>query len=112
MLFISGVGAEVTLPQMLAAHATPAQRAQIKSRGATIVLGHLASTTETNAEEVAAFARERQLKSIRLITAHYHMPRSLLEFRSLLPQVTFVPDAVFPGDAPREHWWQDGNPRG
>src|ERR1700679_3323721 len=42
VLFISGIGAEVTLPKMLDKHATPEQRAQIKARGATILLGHLA----------------------------------------------------------------------
>lgn len=111
LLFISGVGKEVTLPQMIAAHATPAQREQIKAKGATIVLGYLASSTQTNAEEVAAFVRTHDVHSIRLVTAHYHMPRSRLEFRHALPGVTVVADPVFPDDFHADAWWSHDKTR-
>src|SRR5262249_10925921 len=74
-------------------------------RHGELVLGYLASSTQSNASEVAAFAAARELHTIRLITSHYHMPRSLLEFRAAMPDVAILPDPVFP-DGEREAWWQ------
>jgi uncharacterized SAM-binding protein YcdF (DUF218 family) len=111
ILFISGVGSKVTLPEMLAAHATPEIRQSIRNRGAMIVLGHRASTTRTNAREVAAFAKDRELHSLRLVTAHYHMTRSMLEFHHALPDVTLIADPVFPDGFRREALWDHKNTR-
>lgn len=110
-LFISGVGTKVTLPQMLAAHASEQTRSAIRSNGATILLGREASTTRTNAEEATVFARSHHAYSLRLVTAHYHMARSLLEFRHALPDVTLIPDPVFPDGFRRDEWWRHANTR-
>ncbi len=111
ILFISGVGSKVTLPEMLAVHANLATREAIRARGALIVLGHAASTTRTNAEEVAEFARGHEWHSVRLITAHYHMTRSLIEFRHALPGITLIADSVFPDGFRRAEWWRHQNTR-
>lgn len=111
VLFISGVGKHVTLQEMLAAHATPAIAADINRRGASIVLDHVALTTQTNAREASQFVRERGFHSIRLITAHYHMPRSMAEMQAALPDVVIVPDAVFPTGFRRDQWWRHENSR-
>ena len=111
ILFISGVGGKGTLSEMLAAHASPATREAIQAKGGAIVLGHAASTTRTNAAEVAEFAKGRNLQSIRLVTAHYHMPRSLLEFRYALPEIGFIADPVFPKGFQRSEWWHHQNTR-
>ena len=50
-----------------------------------------AVNTAGNATETAAWIRHHGVKSIRLVTASYHMPRSLLEFRHVLPDVEIVP---------------------
>ena len=45
-------------------------------------------------------------QSIRLVTASYHMPRSIQEFHHYMPQVRLVPHAVFPVKFKREQWWR------
>lgn len=111
VLLISGVGKDVTLQEMLYAHASAPVRETIVSSGADVVLDKVADTTETNAREAAEFVRSRNYTSIRLITADYHMPRALVEFRAALPGVTVVPDAVFPATLKREDWWRYKNTR-
>ena len=105
-LFISGVGTHVTLPQLLRAHTTPQLRAQIDALRPEIVLDYIAESTQTNALQAANFAREQHLNTIRLITANYHMPRSLLEFEKAMPGVTIIADPVFPENFHAEQWWQ------
>ena len=110
-LFISGVGDKVTLNELLAAHASDQTRAVIAQRNGAVMLGRDASTTRTNAEEVALFARSRSLYKLRLVTAHYHMPRSLVELGYTLPEATLIADPVFPDGFKRSEWWKHHNTR-
>jgi len=41
-----------------------------------------------------------------LVTAGYHMPRSLRLFHSLMPEVTLVPYPVEPPNVDLSKWWQ------
>lgn len=59
-------------------------------------LGYQARNTIGNADETAAWARERGMRTLRVVTAAYHMPRSLVELRRALPDVELVPHPVFP----------------
>ena len=111
VLLISGVGKDVTLQEMLIEHADAKTRRAISDRGASIVLDHVALTTETNAREASQFVRERHYQSIRLITAHYHMPRSMAEMQAALPEVDMVADPVFPVGFRRDQWWRHKNSR-
>ncbi len=61
-----------------------------------VILGHAATSTRGNAVEVAAWARAEHLRSLRLVTAGYHMPRALLELHRALPGVEIVPHPVVP----------------
>lgn len=111
VLFISGVGQHVSVGQMVVAHADRTVQMQIAQRQPQIILDYIANTTQTNAEQSLEFVRARKLKSIRLVTAHYHMQRSLLVFRRAMPGVSIVPDAVFPEGFHRDEWWQHDNTR-
>lgn len=115
LLFISGVGSQVTLREMLALHTLRETRKKVnhvmRQQGASVLLGQSATTTRTNAEEVAEFTREHALKSIRLVTAHYHMARARLEFQRELPGITLVADSVFPAGFRRGEWWRHDNTR-
>ena len=51
----------------------------IKSK---VNLGQLASTTQENAAETKPWVDKNKITSITLVTANYHMPRSLLEFEA------------------------------
>lgn len=64
-----------------------------------------ATNTIGNAAETAAWVHHYGLRSIRLVTASYHMPRSLLEFRHALPDITVVPHPVFSDNVKQEEWW-------
>ncbi len=61
-------------------------------------LGFRADSTRSNAEEVAEWVERHEFRSVRLVTAGYHMPRALAELDSRLPRgVTIVPDGVSAG---------------
>ena len=71
-----------------------------------VVLGHEADDTQGNALETAAWMDESGYRSLRLVTATYHMPRSLLEFRQVLPDAEIIPHPVFPTNFRRNDWWR------
>ena len=58
-----------------------------------------------NARETAEWMARQGFTSLRLVTAGYHMPRSLLEFRHALPDATLIPHPVFPEHVKQEDWW-------
>ena len=103
-LLITGVYREVTLPEILAmAPDLPEEAA------GRIELGYAADDTYGNAAEAADFMARRKLATLRLVTAAYHMPRSLLEFRRALPEVEIVAHPVFPRGLDQQQWWTDGD---
>jgi uncharacterized SAM-binding protein YcdF (DUF218 family) len=100
-LFVSGVYEGVDVDELLAAQTEP-------SKGATccVSLGYEAQTTRGNARETAAWITDKDISSLRLVTAAYHMPRSLLEFRRIMPGITIVPHPVFPDHVKHDAWWR------
>jgi uncharacterized SAM-binding protein YcdF (DUF218 family) len=57
-------------------------------------IGHAAASTRGNAAETAAWARVSGMRSLRVVTAAYHMPRAMRELRRALPDVALVPHPV------------------
>ena len=70
-----------------------------------VELGHEADNTAGNAVETARWVRRQGFRSLRLVTAWYHMPRNLLEFHRAMPEIDIVAHPVFPDQAKHEHWW-------
>ncbi|MGH6979898.1 MAG: YdcF family protein, partial [Stellaceae bacterium] len=70
-----------------------------------IELGHEADNTHGNAAETAAWMKAENFHSLRLVTASYHMPRSMLEFSRAMPGIRIVPNPVFPAGAVHSWWW-------
>lgn len=100
-LFISGVHRGVEVADILKlARATPT------GISGTITLGHAADDTVGNAVETAQWATREGVRSLRLVTGAYHMPRSLAEFRHALPEVAIVPHPVFPQGVKSREWWR------
>jgi uncharacterized SAM-binding protein YcdF (DUF218 family) len=97
-LFVSGVYHGVDVGDLLRVSRQAPERVQC-----CIVLGHAAESTLGNALESAAFMHDEGYASLRLVTASYHMPRSLLEFARAMPQIRVVPDPVFPDIV--ADWW-------
>jgi uncharacterized SAM-binding protein YcdF (DUF218 family) len=100
-LFVSGVYPGIDVSALLRAeHRTTAEKL-----ACCIVLGHEADNTYGNALETAAWMREEGFQSLRLVTASYHMPRSLLEFSRAMPEVRIIPHPVFPERVKQVEWW-------
>lgn len=70
-----------------------------------IVLGHSADDTIGNATETSAWVAGEHIRSLRLVTASYHMRRSLWEFRRAMPDVAIIPHPVFPDSVKSREWW-------
>ena len=58
------------------------------------MLGREAVDTRSNAEEVGAWVARRRIRSVRLVTNDFHMPRARYEIGRRLGDVTIVADAV------------------
>ena len=69
-------------------------------------LDYEAADNEGNAVETADWVAQHQVKTIRLVTSNYHMPRSLAEFRRRLPGVTILPHPVRSETMRVEDWWR------
>lgn len=98
-LFVSGVARGVDVTALLRL----AQRTE--TLDPRISIGYRADNTAGNARETAAWMQQRGFTSLRLVTATYHMPRSLIEFRRAMPGVRIVPHPVFPPQFKRDRWW-------
>lgn len=59
-----------------------------------IELGRDALDTKGNAKEAADWAREHQYGQLIVITAEYHMPRTMLIFSKAMPEVELFPHSV------------------
>lgn len=67
-------------------------------------LGFAALDTRGNAEEAARWAHANKFRSLVVVTAAYHMPRSLVEFGAQLPDVKLVPYPVAPDEIDISSW--------
>lgn len=100
-LFVSGVHRGVDVSELLRLQKRTPDRLQC-----CIVLGHDAVDTIGNAKETAAWVAAEGIQSIRLVTAGYHMPRSLLELRAAMPSVEIVQHPVSPDHVKHESWYR------
>lgn len=99
-LFVSGVGAGTT-------------RTELRRRAVNypnqfeccVVLGHDAADTAGNAAETAQWMAAEGYRSLRLVTASYHLPRSLVEFRRAMPEAELTANPVFSEHIKLDHWW-------
>jgi uncharacterized SAM-binding protein YcdF (DUF218 family) len=105
-LLISGAHPEANLAEIAAAAGIDAG-----PFAGRVTIGHAAASTRGNAAEAAAWARAGDMRSLRIVTAGYHMPRAMLEMRRALPQTRLVdhrvPSAALraPGAAWRPQLW-------
>ena len=99
-LFISGVYHRVEVKELMrVAKKNP------KELECCIELGYTADNTTGNACETAAWMEKVRFRSLRLVTASYHMPRSLLEFHRVMPEMKVIAHPVFPEGFKGEKWW-------
>ncbi len=99
-LFISGVYRGVDVAEILRV-----SRHDPEALECCIEVGYDATDTAGNARETARWMAAEGFQSLRLVTASYHMPRSLAEFRRAMPDVELVPHPVFTDTVRVEDWW-------
>ena len=99
-LFVSGVAQGVDVKLLLKVFR------ESEDLSCCISLGYEADNTAGNARETAAWMREQGYSSMRLVTAAYHMPRSLLEFRRSMPDMEIIAHPVFPAHVKQQDWWR------
>jgi uncharacterized SAM-binding protein YcdF (DUF218 family) len=87
-LFISGVNKKVNVAALTRGKKVPC----------CITLGYEATDTKGNADETAHWVKDHDIKSIRLVTSSYHIPRALLELGRQMPGVTILNHPVKTGN--------------
>jgi uncharacterized SAM-binding protein YcdF (DUF218 family) len=87
-LFISGVHKDVRVADLLKGGQAPGG----------ITLGYQATDTKGNADETTQWVVSHNIKSIRVVTSSYHIPRALLELGHQMPGVSILAHPVKTGD--------------
>jgi uncharacterized SAM-binding protein YcdF (DUF218 family) len=90
-LLISGVYPDVTVETLIRKQKIPEHLAQSLSKAE---LEYSAQDTAGNAKETAKWVKEHNIGTIRLVTGNYHIRRSMIEFKRLLPDLIIIPHPV------------------
>jgi len=74
-----------------------------------IFLDHQATTTAQNALQARDWIINsgQYISTVRLVTSNYHMPRALVDFKRLMPGITFYPHPIISPNATskdRRYW--------
>lgn len=101
-LLISGVDSGTSREELFAAVGRLSRRA-----ACCVDLGRSAEDTIGNAGETAVWVRRHNYRSLIVVTASYHMPRSLMELRAMLPEIRLVAYPVFPDRVRLDEWWRE-----
>jgi uncharacterized SAM-binding protein YcdF (DUF218 family) len=100
-LLITGVNADTSREDL---------RRRLTAEGANfdccVDLDHAALDTTGNAVETARWVNEQGFHSLIVVTASYHMPRSLLLMSEAAPNLRLIPYAVSPEYLRLDTWWQ------
>lgn len=104
-LYISGVAEGVTLEDLTKKLAESGGKPPDEATLKCCVTLDRAQNTIGNAVTSSQWIGEQHIRSIRLVTANYHMNRSLLEFRRAAADITVVPNPVFPPEVRDPLWF-------
>ncbi len=100
-LLISGVNREATREDVL--NVTKAVKPVYDC---CVDLGFAAANTVGNARETAEWAKAKGYRSLIVVTADYHMPRSMLELRATMPDTVLYPYPVATEGLDAHRWWK------
>lgn len=96
LLLVSGVDKDVKPAELVAEYGIDTAHPVLADGVSRMVLDYGPRNTVGNARETAEWMRKNRLRSLRLVTSSYHMPRSLMEFRHAMPDTIILPAPVFP----------------
>ncbi len=98
-LFISGVNKATDLKAIQ-------ERQALKiDTDREIALGTEATNTVENAIETKEWLEKNHIKSIRLVTSNYHIPRSIIEFKVHNPALKIIIHPVYSEKVDKK-WWK------
>lgn len=100
-LFVTGVHTGVDVAEILDLNAQV-----LTTLACCIDLGHDARHTVGNARETANWMASGERTSMFLVTANYHMPRSLVLFRRMMPTFEIIPYPVDSRTVRMDIWWR------
>ena len=103
-LLVSGVAKGVDATALVEA-LEPSKRPDRGLLECCVTLGHQASSTADNAMESRDWVAAHKMRSIRLVTANYHINRSLLEFHRAMPSIEVIANPVFPPEVQDPLWF-------
>jgi uncharacterized SAM-binding protein YcdF (DUF218 family) len=107
-LFVSGVHHGVDVADLMrVARAGTGAGPFTPDLAARIDLGHEAGDTFGNAVETVDWMRANHFRSMRMVTADYHMRRALIEFRLVAPDIEILPNPVQPPVTGTGRWWRN-----
>lgn len=93
-LFITGVGDDRHSEAFLESY-KPSDRLRERLREeGVLTIDRAATSTFENAFETRRWLEGTPLSRLCLVTAHYHMPRSLAVFRAVMPEKKWIPISV------------------
>lgn len=101
-LLISGVNVDAT-PADIARVAN----VDISKIDCCVTLGKAAASTEGNGDEIADWARRKNVDRIIVVTSEYHMERALFELKRAMPEGHFFPHAVITTKVRPGDWFKD-----
>lgn len=102
-VFISGVSKKVGLKEILNYYnKIELDEDEIKK----IEIGNQARNTKENAFEVNQWIENNNIQSILLITSDYHMPRSMIEIKSVNDKIEAIADPVASKYVSKK-WWKN-----
>ena len=101
-LLISGVNQHTSREDLRRVSGLPA-----RLFAARVDVDYAAHTTSGNADGTSAWARAKGFTKLIVVTSSYHMPRSLMELRRTMPDITLVPYPVVSNRVRPAHWWTD-----
>lgn len=90
-LFVSGVARDMDKQHFFNRFSVPK-----KFQKCCVEIGYEATNTKENALEVQRWANKYNIKSVLLVTSHFHMPRSLMEFQRSASELKIIPYAAKP----------------
>ncbi len=105
-LFITGVGDDRHSEAFLAQYKLSAALERLVDTPGVLSIDREATSTFQNAEQTQVWLQESGHQRLCLITAHYHMPRSLAVFRRTMPERTWIPIASSGWDVKPEQVWK------
>jgi uncharacterized SAM-binding protein YcdF (DUF218 family) len=104
-LFISGAGTHTTKGDVLNQVSPGLRQTLYAMEKIPLFLGHEARNTIGNAEETKRWIEKNHYKSVLLVTASYHLPRSINEFREVMPALKVIPAPVLSEEFNGSGWW-------